>query len=418
MLLKKMSYTKQGAEFMPNPLWAIVKLYSVKKGVFPWGFRKLVERIFTQWKSYAGEDFRFGLSDGYYEYPSSKIGLKEDIEDCALIEDRTKILRIYQRNAVKKLVAHQGGILCMPTGSGKTITTIEYLKLMQKPTLIIVTTLDIKKMWESKTKHLDYVKVINYQSGHAKEWVKLSDIVVFDECHHAAAKTVYQIAMEAKTEAILIGLSATPKREDGEDMRINGALGDIVFSIGRRELIDAGYLSDATVYYHKPMFNTKDDFTLTYAELYDKHIVKNFDRNMAIIKYASDYVAQGKKVLVLVSQIEHGQFVFEQIQTESKIYCHGSSKDRYKKLEDYDVIVASNIFNEGIDLPELDVIILAAGGKSSIQLTQRIGRGLRPKKDGRKAIIIDFEDSEPKYLKAHYKKRRELLSVDFEVVQL
>ncbi|MAH51927.1 hypothetical protein CMI37_39280, partial [Candidatus Pacearchaeota archaeon] len=43
-----MKYTKQGAQYMSNPLWAIVKLYRKKTGSFPWGFLTKVKNILSQ----------------------------------------------------------------------------------------------------------------------------------------------------------------------------------------------------------------------------------------------------------------------------------------------------------------------------------------------------------------------------------
>jgi superfamily II DNA or RNA helicase len=64
----------------------------------------------------------------------------------------------------------------------------------------------------------------------------------------------------------------------------------------------------------------------------------------------------------------------------------------------------------------MDVLILAGGGKSSIQLTQRIGRVLRKTSTKSHAKVYDFVDT-TKYLDKHYKQRRELLSSEFEVIE-
>lgn len=401
MLNKKLSYERPGKEFMPRPEWAIVHLYSVKKAAFPWGLRDLVDKIFVAWHEYSGECFEWK----YNMAPLPPATIPK--------------LRPYQNDAINALLANTGGILCMPTGSGKTITALEYVNLMAVRTVVVVPTLDIKKMWEQNIARFDIkgIEVINFQSPFAKEMVFRADLVIFDECHHVAAKTLYNLAMCAKTSTILVGLSASPEREDGEDMRMFGALGRIVYQISRRDLIDQKYLSDATVHYFTPNFDMGGDYVLTYPELYEKHIVKNESRNEIVIRYAEDQATVGKKVLILISQIEHGQAIFDGLHVEKKVFCHGSTDDRYRNLAEFDCIVASNIFNEGIDLPELDVVILAAGGKSSIQLTQRVGRVLRLKAKGQKALIVDFIDR-PKHLSTHYKKRRALLEQDFEVIDI
>lgn len=121
--------------------------------------------------------------------------------------------------------------------------------------------------------------------------------------------------------------------------------------------------------------------------------------------------------LILVTHIEHGNILLNKFNkiTKSKniIFIHGSSKDREKNRKlildgFYDIVIASDIFKEGVDIPNLKCLILACGGKSSVALIQRIGRLLRlfPGKD--KAIIYDFAD-DCKYLRSHYKRRLELL---------
>jgi superfamily II DNA or RNA helicase len=399
-LNRYMSYEKQGREFMPNPAWGIVKLYSVKQGKFPWGLRNIVFKIMRKWcEDGANDSYIFDAP--FIEYP-----------DFVFSDN----LRYYQREAIEMLLINAGGVLCMPTGSGKTKTIIEYLRIMNKKTCVIVPTLDIKKQWERQVGHLSFVRVINHQSPLALEIAKISNIVVFDECHHVSAKTIYDIAMKTISNTILIGCSATPKREDGEDLKINAALGEIVYSIDRKKLIQEKFLSDAEVFIYTPAFDTKEDKFLNYSEIYKKHIVENVDRNKYIIENVKMYNAMGKKILVLVSQIEHGQYLFDHFEVENKIYCHGSSNNREQDLSKFDVIVASNIFNEGVDLPSLDVLILASGGKSSIQMTQKIGRVLRPQL-GKKAIIVDFNDL-PKHLILHSKRRRAILEEDFEVTSI
>ena len=402
-LLKLMSYTRQGAEFMPNPEWAIIKLYSIKKGTFPWGFKKLVDKVMKQWCS----------------VPISNDSYVLDVKERKkLLSIKTNALRPYQNDAVRALYDNDGGLLQMPTGSGKTKTIIEWLKILDLPATVVVQTLDIKAQWNKQiigTK----IRCINHQSKLVEQFVEESDVLVFDEAHHVAAKTIYTIAMKAKSDTIIAGCSATTKRDDGEDMRIQAAIGDVVYSISRRELIDQGFLADADVEYHTTSFDSSQDRVLNYAEIYKKHVVENVYRNAIIQNEVCVNILKGKKILILVSQIEHGQTIFDNLPDYyNKIFLNGGSKKeiREQDLTQFDVIIATSIFDEGVDLPSLDVIILAAGGKSSVKLTQRVGRVLRPQ-EGKKALIIDFIDT-PKYLIEHYKRRRSILEVDFMVVEV
>ena len=71
-----------------------------------------------------------------------------------------------------------------------------------------------------------------------------------------------------------------------------------------------------------------------------------------------------------------------------------------------DVLVASKIFDQGVDIPELDALILAGSGKSTGRALQRIGRVIRKYPGKEKAIVIEFMDN-CKYLKNHSEVRME-----------
>ena len=76
-----------------------------------------------------------------------------------------------------------------------------------------------------------------------------------------------------------------------------------------------------------------------------------------------------------------------------------------------DVLIASKIFDQGVDIPELDALILAGSGKSSGRALQRIGRVIR-KNDGKSiAIVVDFYDN-AKYLRDHSEIRRKVYETE------
>lgn len=399
---KYMSYERPGKQFMSNPLWATVRLYKEKKGLFPWGLLHIANAVLKKYSEVKGLQYIPTLRNGTF-------GLNINISN----------LRPYQNDAINKLFINHGGVLNIPTGGGKTVTIIEYLKLINKKSLVIVPTLDIKRQWEEfKLINLD---VSTYQNKKLIDKMKDYDVVVCDESHHVSSKTIYNLAMKTKTDAILVGISATNKREDGNDMKITAALGQIVYSIERKDLIKQGYLANAEVIYLKPKFSTNKG-PRDYQTIYNEEIVNNIDRNNHIVITAINQASRHRKVFIIVSRIDHGQMLFDQINewgdiTKKVIFMNGQSKDRNIDLEPFDIIIATQIFDEGWNLPSLDTIILAAGGRSSIKLTQRIGRVLRIKSDGRSARIYDFVDS-PKHLKSHYLKRRALLEKDFSIIEV
>lgn len=412
---KYLQYTRQGAQYMPNPAWAIVKFYKPKIGRFPWGLLSIVKAIMNKYCTVKGD-----------EYIIEKIN-QATLESNNLRDATLTILREYQKDAIMALVRNRGGILVMPCGSGKTLTLIEYFKLMNLKTLVIVPTVDIRKQWADY--NLDNVTVSTYQNPKLgiKGIMEQYQIVCFDEAHHTSAKTLYALAMKTSTNTILIGCSATIERDDGEDMRINAALGKIVYSIDRKELIRQGFLANAIVKYLKPTFQT-DGRYMDYPKVYNLEIVHNENRNQLIIDTALKETRNYRNILILVSTIEHGEILREGINAIIRkeanvegwptiIFMNGQSKNRDQDMSVYDIIIATSIYDEGYNLPSLDTLILAGSGKSTIKLIQRIGRVLRPKADSRMAHIYDFMDK-PKYLRQQYLTRRSLLEQEFEVQEL
>lgn len=376
---KLLSYEKIGIDYMPVRSWGVVKLFRIKSCSFPWGLLDKVLPVLTK-----------------YGYDVKVKCLRKSKPDTVFAPK----LRGYQKEAVKALIKNNGGVLCMPTGSGKTFTCLNFLYQYNEKSLIICPTIELVKQWQRQVP--PNVDVRTYQGLKDFSILKNYEIVVFDECHHVAAASLYRIAMKLD-EQIVIGLSATPYREDGEEMKMFGALGKIVYQISLRDLIDQGFLCDAVVDMSDVGHEDFDPY-LSYQDIYKEYVVENVERNKMIVKKCLQYI--DKKILLLVGQIDHGLKLKEMLDSKGfdSIFIHSKAKD---KCVDHHVIIATSIFDEGIDLPEREVIIMAAGGKSSIKCTQRVGRVLRLHPDKDRAVVVDFFDN-CKYLVNHSKRRCEL----------
>ena len=86
-----------------------------------------------------------------------------------------------------------------------------------------------------------------------------------------------------------------------------------------------------------------------------------------------------------------------------------------QRLEDGEIncIVASTIFDIGVDLPSLSGLIIAGGGKSSVRACQRIGRVIRKHSGKEYSAVIDFQDQAP-FLKTHSKIRHKIYASEEE----
>jgi len=391
------SYERKGAEYMPNPEWATVKLYSIKQGRFPFGLLNKIRGFFDTIKvSYVVNRDFLNLN-----------GFKPDVEH----------LRLYQNKAMAAVFNSYGGILSMPTGAGKTRIALTLVRSFtpRLKTLVVVPTLILRDQWERQLLENDNVIVRTYQSLKSKCFIQCFDIIVFDECHIVAAKTIQRIGLNLRSDSLVVGLSATPFMRDDDNMKVESVLGPIVYEISLRELIDDGFLVDADVFMHdlSPLVDKFSDYHATYQ----KYIVDNSERNAKIITLACDAAGYGDKILILVDRIDHGESLFKMLSALDTVFLHGTSKLEERADIDHDIIIATSIFDLGVDIPSLNVLILAGGGKSAIKVIQRMGRVLRLFEGKGKAVIHDFIDRS-KWLMEHSAQRMLVFQENFKVTEV
>jgi superfamily II DNA or RNA helicase len=89
-------------------------------------------------------------------------------------------------------------------------------------------------------------------------------------------------------------------------------------------------------------------------------------------------------------------------------FIHGDTpiEERTDAIQDFKngvfkVLITSSILDQGVDIPNIDVLVFAAAGKSYIRAIQRVGRGLRINEGKDKLTVIDFCDKTHRYLAKH-----------------
>jgi len=346
--------------------------------------------------------------------------------------------RDYQIKAAQIAVEQGRAIIHAATNSGKTEIAAMIMKKLGLPTLYIVHTNELlmqtKKRFEMRG--LNGVGIIgggNYQPGlinismvqtlyryrYAEQVTELlnnSKVLFIDECQHLAANTYYWLVMRCNAY-YRYGLSGTPFRKDiFSDMRLLGATGSVLpVKIDNQFMITEGYSAIPYIV----MIDTPRLYTMmnpiSYAKVYDLFVKNNTLRNTAVVDATEKLCGQGKQVLVVVRQIDHGENLLELFRQRNNYiaeFVHGSSgyEQRDEALNKFrnkqiDVLIASTIFDEGIDVPEIHAVVLAVGEKSPIKLLQRIGRGLR-RKENNYLTIVDFNDTDHRYVTKHTQERK------------
>jgi superfamily II DNA or RNA helicase len=344
--------------------------------------------------------------------------------------------RKYQTEAIEKAIAMKRGIICLPTGTGKTHVALEIIRQLGKTAVIFVHKKELALQWANEIhkrfKTRDGVGIVGDGLYEPKEitvaMVQTASklpagvfhgfgITIFDECHHVAAESIFEIA-ERSTSEYLLGLSATPFRADGKDVVLRGGLGSFIVNLNVSDMIKAGYLAKPTFWLYRvePKAYPR---RIKFADVYRDYIVDNDERNDKIIKAAVYYQKLGLSVYIHVKQIRHGEVLRSCL--PGAVWIHGRDKTevRAAAIKDFAErggIMISTLLGEGVDVPGMNVLILGCGGQSEVFVRQLIGRVMRLTADKRQVTIIDFMDS-ARYLYDHAEERKALYESEpaFEV---
>ncbi|AEY02275.1 type III restriction protein res subunit [Oceanimonas sp. GK1] len=230
-------------------------------------------------------------------------------------------------------------------------------------------------------------------------------MVIMDECHHIEANSFEQLLTTLKP-ACLLGLTATPERTDGKSILRhfdNRPDGSPAAQLRLWQALDLQLLApfeyyacdDNTDYRSIPW---KDANEL--KEL-DKLLTGNHVRAAAVIRSWQQLVndpRQGKTLVFCVS-IAHAEFMAEQFEKAgilaSVITGQSSSKERHElpqrlKKGDIHALITVDLYNEGVDLPFVDTLLLLRPTQSATLFQQQIGRGLRLHEGKESCLILDF----------------------------
>jgi superfamily II DNA or RNA helicase len=253
--------------------------------------------------------------------------------------------------------------------------------------------------------------------------VKETKIHIVDECHISASKTIRVIYKNSNPDKI-IGMSGTPWRSDGADLLLEGVFGNYIHEVKASELIKRGILAKPFIKFIYVKGNAH--FTDTYTKVYSENIVNNDYRNNLIVEETKKLVDKGYQTLVLFKQIKHGKILRDLFEDKGIEVEFLTGKDTAEKREEVknnllskksSIVVASQIYDLGVDIETLSGLVLTSGGASSSRCIQRIGRILRGGANKGKpfAAVIDIMDS-VKYLKKHSLIRKSVYEYEEEFV--
>jgi superfamily II DNA or RNA helicase len=348
--------------------------------------------------------------------------------------------RSYQVEAVAAWLRHQGrGVVVLPTGAGKTVVALMAIEQLAMRTLVVVPTIELLVQWQRALREqlglqeeavgvvgggrrvMRDLTVITFDSAAIpRRRLDGFGLLIVDEVHHLPAAQYRRIVGKVGAPCRL-GLSATPERRDGRHGDLDTLIGPVVFhrwpSALRRERHIADYVERRVfvdlstveqVRYERLMAAFRwylarhrlaagrDCFgELVRRAGYDpaarqalqahrqaRMIALNAEEKIAriaelLVRHRNDRVLIFAEYTALVDTISRHLLIpaitYRTAPVERQALLEGFRAGRYSKL------VTGRVLNEGVDVPDANVAIVASGSSATREYIQRLGRVLRPK---------------------------------------
>nr|WP_225935373.1 DEAD/DEAH box helicase family protein [Halobaculum magnesiiphilum] len=356
-------------------------------------------------------------------------------------------LREYQRDALEAWEANdRRGVLELPTGSGKTVIALAAIAAAGTPALVVVPTVDLLEQWHRELsatfdvpvgrlgggeQTVEALTVATYDSAYlrADELGDRFGLLVLDEVHHLGGEGYRDIARLFAAPARL-GLTATFERPDGAHEAVAELVGPVVYDLDPDDLAGdhlADYevrrieveLSGAERERYEEAQGTFVDYVRDagirftsgsdYQELVKRsgndprareallakqrarEVMMNADAKLDRLGRILDR-HRGERVIVftahtaLVYRISE-RFLIPAITAETGTEERRETLSRFREGT-YSRVVAANVLDEGVDVPEASVGVILSGSGSEREFTQRLGRILRPGADGAKTATL------------------------------
>jgi DNA excision repair protein ERCC-3 len=353
---------------------------------------------------------------GYVEGEKLDIALREITE-----EGQEFGLRQYQTESVDAFYAggsRRGGsgVVVLPCGAGKTIVGLGAMDRVKEKTLILTTNVTALRQWKDEiidktslteedvgeysgeTKEIKPVtittyQILTYRRRKGEEFTHFHvfndanwGLIIYDEVHLLPAPVFRAVAnLQSRRR---LGLTATLVREDGKEEEVFSLIGPKKYDVPWRVLEKQGFVAEATCTEIRVPF-LDEDLRLEYALADQRKKYRLAATNPSKLKVVSKLVKEHADDRIMII----GQYL-DQLHDISKlldspiITGETPQSDRevlYRKFRTGETnrLVVSRVANFAVDLPDANVAIQVSGTFGSRQEeAQRLGRVLRPKKEG------------------------------------
>jgi len=352
-------------------------------------------------------------------------------------KDEPFALRHYQEDAVAVFhaggAAHGGsGVVVLPCGAGKTMVGLGIMNELQCNTLILTPSIVAARQWleeivdkshvpremvgEYTGEHKDIrpitattYQVLSYRKRRTDEFPHFAifnernwGLIIYDEVHLLPAP-VFRVTAEIQARRRL-GLTATLVREDGREGDVFSLIGPKKYDVPWRELEKQGWI--ATALCHEVRLAMPDERRMEYAIAEEREKYRIAAENPRKMDILDELLTkhEGDQILIIGQYLNQLNAVAERYNAPL-ITGKTVTRDREKLYADFRegrirLLVVSKVANFSIDLPDANVAMQISGTFGSRQEeAQRLGRILRPKRDGHLAhfyslVTRDTRDQE------------------------
>lgn len=344
-------------------------------------------------------------------------------------------LRPYQVDAVNALWGaysnpeKRNALILMATGLGKTYVMANFISELTKtnPELSVLVLAHVKELilqlecafwphlskqvtthvWTGEEKPsfsegITFATIQSIDSSSSKVRRSQYGIVIVDEAHHIGSES-YQRTIKFLSPKFLIGMTATPWRLD--KFKLSSIFGDPTYSISIVEGMDKGYLAE--VDYRMLVDDVNwEELEKMYGK---KYSVKELNRRLflpgrdqAVIGKMKEHWQEwsNPRGMVFCRSIDHANQITALLNAAKfcNAVCISSKTPRRERgitLSKFregkiDVLVTVDLLNEGIDVPEVNLIVFLRVTHSRRIFVQQLGRGLRFSKEKSKVKVLDF----------------------------
>lgn len=278
------------------------------------------------------------------------------------------------------------------------------------------------------------------QSPEIQRFLESAGMVLVDEAQHAGSPSIQSILRTCGKALYRVGLTGTVDKRDlritqQEDIKarfhryeMEQYLGPVLLRVTNQDLIEKGISAIPTLYTVEdreafgPVVQTPRQIPPgcgkpinIYGEVFTKAVVEDKRFRKSVMHVVAALLEQGKPPLVMSHSVDHlialkktadkWGIPVELVTGRESLRERQKVIDRFVKEQNF-AILGSSCLDEGVSINAIRAVVLAGTRKSPVEILQRIGRGLRKKKDGPNTVtVVDFDPMHSTMLHKHFLTR-------------